>query len=138
MRISDWSSDVCSSDLVASHFSIMVRGLSQLFAAGPAVAAAIGDTLDREELGGSDVHTRNGVVDDEVASEAEAFEAERRLLSYLPLRNPKQAPRLARTNRVAGRARALSPSVPRHDSRLSTTTRGTPPLFPLVRALARA
>lgn len=51
----------------------MVRGLgSQLFAAGPAVAAAIGDTLDREELGGVDVHTR---VDDEVASEAEALRA---------------------------------------------------------------
>ncbi|HKX87929.1 MAG TPA: carboxyl transferase domain-containing protein, partial [Sphingopyxis sp.] len=30
--------------VVASHYSIMVRGLSQLFAAGPAVAAAIGDT----------------------------------------------------------------------------------------------
>src|SRR3546814_13314240 len=46
--------------VVASHYSIMVRGLSQLFAAGPAVAAAIGDTLDREELGGTDVHTRYG------------------------------------------------------------------------------
>src|SRR3546814_5784633 len=55
--------------VVASHYSIMVRGLSQLFAAGPAVAAAIGDTLDREELGGSDVHTRNGVVDDERSEE---------------------------------------------------------------------
>src|SRR3989344_616202 len=63
--------------VVGSHYSIMVRGLSQLFAAGPAVAAAIGDTLDREELGGTDVHTRNGVVDDEVASEAEAFAAAR-------------------------------------------------------------
>src|SRR3546814_12924408 len=70
--------------VVASHYSRMVRGLSQLFAAGPAVAAAIGDTLDREELGGSDVHTRNGVVDDEVGSEAEAFAAARRFLSYLP------------------------------------------------------
>src|SRR3546814_20369426 len=29
--------------VVASHYSIMVRGLSQLFAAGPAGAAAIGE-----------------------------------------------------------------------------------------------
>ena len=41
--------------VVASHYSIMVKGLSQLFAAGPAVAAAIGDTLDREQLGGVEV-----------------------------------------------------------------------------------
>lgn len=69
---------------VASHYSIMVRGLSQLFAAGPAVAAAIGDSLTKEELGGSGIHTRNGVVDEEVSSEAEAFATARRFLSYLP------------------------------------------------------
>ncbi len=68
----------------ASHYSLMVRGLSQLFAAGPAVVAAIGETSDREELGGSVIHTRNGVVDEEVDSEAEAFARTRAFLSYLP------------------------------------------------------
>jgi acetyl-CoA carboxylase carboxyltransferase component len=58
---------------VASHYSIMVKGLSQLFAAGPVVAAQIGEALSKEELGGSEIHTRNGVVDEEVASEDEAF-----------------------------------------------------------------
>src|SRR3546814_10096601 len=89
--------------VVASHYSIMVRGLSQLFAAGPAVAAAIGDTLDREELGGSDVHTRNGVVDDEVASEAEAFAAARRFLSYLPSSIHERAARTACSDPVGRR-----------------------------------
>ena len=51
----------------------MVKGLSQLFAAGPAVVEAIGEASDKESLGGSVIHTRNGVVDEEVASEAEAF-----------------------------------------------------------------
>jgi propionyl-CoA carboxylase beta chain len=67
-----------------SHYSIMVKGLSQMFAAGPAVAAAIGETVDKEGLGGSEIHTRNGVVDEEVASEAEAFAYARAFLSYLP------------------------------------------------------
>ena len=70
--------------VAASHYSIMVKGLSQLFAAGPAVVEAIGEKSDKESLGGSDIHTRNGVVDEEVASEAEAFATARRFLSYLP------------------------------------------------------
>jgi propionyl-CoA carboxylase beta chain len=99
--------------VVASHYSVMVRGLSQLFAAGPAVAAAIGDTLDREALGGVEVHTRNGVVDDEVASEAEAFAAARRFLSYLPSSIDALATRTAPNDRIDRRDPALLSIVPR-------------------------
>lgn len=99
--------------VVASHYSIMVRGLSQIFAAGPAVAAAIGDTLDREELGGSDVHTRNGVVDDEVGSEAEAFAAARRFLSYLPSSADRLAARAVCEDPADRRDEALLAIVPR-------------------------
>lgn len=99
--------------VVASHYSVMVRGLSQMFAAGPAVAAAIGDTLDREELGGVDVHTRNGVVDDEVASEADAFAAARRFLSYLPPSIHSRSVRIANDDRVNRRDPALLSIVPR-------------------------
>ncbi|MEM7730686.1 MAG: carboxyl transferase domain-containing protein [Pseudomonadota bacterium] len=70
--------------VVASHYSVMVRGLSQVFTAGPAIVAPLGEALDKEGLGGSDIHTRNGVVDDEVASEAEAFARARAFLSFLP------------------------------------------------------
>ena len=69
---------------VASHYSVMVKGVSQLFTAGPKVVAALGETLDNEGLGGSDIHTRNGAIDEEVASETEAFDRARRFLSYLP------------------------------------------------------
>lgn len=99
--------------VVASHYSIMVRGLSQLFAAGPAVAAAIGETIGREELGGSDVHTRNGVVDDEVASEAEAFAAARRFLSYLPSSIDGLTARTVSSDPVGRREAALLSTVPR-------------------------
>ncbi len=67
-----------------SHYSVMVKNTSQLFIAGPPVVAKIGQNLDKNQLGGSAIHTRNGVVDDEVASEEEAFLAARRFLSYLP------------------------------------------------------
>jgi acetyl-CoA carboxylase carboxyltransferase component len=68
----------------ASHYSIMARGTSQLFAAGPPVVARTGQTLTKEELGGTHIHVRNGTIDDEVATEEEAFARARRFLSYLP------------------------------------------------------
>lgn len=75
--------------VVASHYSLMVKGLSQIFTAGPAIVSAVdpdpdASALSKEALGGSEIHTRNGVIDDEVSSEAEAFEMARKFLSYLP------------------------------------------------------
>jgi acetyl-CoA carboxylase carboxyltransferase component len=69
---------------VTSHYSLMVKGTSQLFVAGPPVVARVGEPVTKEELGGSEIHTRNGAIDDEVASEDEAFDRTRRFLSYLP------------------------------------------------------
>jgi acetyl-CoA carboxylase carboxyltransferase component len=48
------------------------------------VVARLGEDVDKETLGGSAVHTRNGAVDDEVDTEQEAFARVRRFLSYLP------------------------------------------------------
>ncbi len=70
--------------VVSSHYSLMVKDLAQLFIAGPPVVAQLGEYRTKEELGGSAIHTRNGAVDDEVASEAEAFARARRFLSYMP------------------------------------------------------
>ena len=99
--------------VVASHYSIMVRGLSQLFAAGPAVVEAIGEASDKESLGGSIIHTRNGVVDEEVGSEAEAFARARRFLSYLPSHVGQHAPRAASGDTADRRDPALVDLVPR-------------------------
>ncbi|MBY0394794.1 MAG: methylmalonyl-CoA carboxyltransferase [Novosphingobium sp.] len=99
--------------VVASHYSVMVKGLSQLFAAGPAVVEALGEASDKESLGGSAIHTRNGVVDDEVASEAEAFQRARRFLSYLPCRVGQPAPRTRPRDPVDRREEFLLAAVPR-------------------------
>ncbi|WP_296677952.1 acyl-CoA carboxylase subunit beta [Novosphingobium sp.] len=99
--------------VVASHYSLMVKGLSQLFAAGPAVVEAIGEASDKESLGGSDIHTRNGVVDEEVGSENEAFQRARRFLSYLPSHVGQAAPRIVASDPVDRREQALIDLVPR-------------------------
>ncbi|MFC0590162.1 acyl-CoA carboxylase subunit beta [Novosphingobium aquiterrae] len=99
--------------VVASHYSLMVKGLSQLFAAGPAVVEAIGEASDKESLGGSDIHTRNGVVDEEVGSENEAFARARRFLSYLPSHVGQAAPRTHCADPVDRREQALVGLVPR-------------------------
>jgi acetyl-CoA carboxylase carboxyltransferase component len=52
--------------------------------AGPPVVARVEGEITKEDLGGAHIHGRNGVVDDVVDSEAEAFERTRRFLSFLP------------------------------------------------------
>lgn len=71
--------------IATSHFAVMVKGVSQVFIAGPPVVKrAMPEAPDKEELGGSHIHARNGTVDNEVAGEEEAFEQIRRFLSYIP------------------------------------------------------
>jgi acetyl-CoA carboxylase carboxyltransferase component len=72
--------------VVTSHFSLMVKGTSQLFVAGPPVVErGVNEKVTKEELGGSHIHARgSGAVDNEVASETEAFASIRMFLSYLP------------------------------------------------------
>lgn len=99
--------------VAASHYSIMVRDTSQLFNAGPPVVARIGEKVDKNELGGSHVHTRNGVVDDEVDSEAEAFARARKFLSYLPSSVFELPPRQASDESTTRRDESLLSAIPR-------------------------
>lgn len=69
-----------------SHFSVMSRQYGCLFAGGPPVVKqSLGMTVDKFELGGADVHTKqSGVVDNVADSEEEIFDQIRQFLSYLP------------------------------------------------------
>src|ERR1700752_4931003 len=69
--------------LAASHYSVMTRN-SAMFVAGPPVVKRLGQDLTKTELGGADIQTRAGGVDDAVDTEEEAFARARRFLSYLP------------------------------------------------------
>lgn len=72
--------------VLASHFSVMVRDTSQVFAAGPPVVKqALGIEIDKNALGGHLVHSRHsGLVDNEAADENDALAQVRQFLSYLP------------------------------------------------------
>jgi acetyl-CoA carboxylase carboxyltransferase component len=102
----------------ASHYSVMVQGTSQLFAAGPPVVQRIGQIVTKEELGGSSIHAKNGTVDDQVPSEAEAFGRARRFLSFLPSSVQELPPRQDPTDPVDRSTEALLDVVPRDDRKV--------------------
>ncbi|HMD47548.1 MAG TPA: carboxyl transferase domain-containing protein, partial [Bryobacteraceae bacterium] len=101
--------------VVTSHFSLMVRGTSQLFVAGPPVVErGVGEKVSKEELGGYEIHTRgSGAVDNEVASEDEAFQQIRRFLSYLPSSVWQAPPRLENGDCAGRREEELISMIPR-------------------------
>jgi acetyl-CoA carboxylase carboxyltransferase component len=99
--------------VVTSHYSMMVKGTSQLFVAGPPVVARLGEDVDKETLGGSAIHTRNGAVDDEVASEPDAFARARRFLSYLPPSVDELPPRADSDDDPGRRDESLLTAIPR-------------------------
>jgi acetyl-CoA carboxylase carboxyltransferase component len=69
--------------LASSHYSVMTRQ-SAMFVAGPPLVARLGQVLDKQALGGADIQTRSGAIDEAVETEEEAFACARRFLSYLP------------------------------------------------------
>jgi acetyl-CoA carboxylase carboxyltransferase component len=72
--------------VIGSHFSVMVKETSQLFAGGPPVVErGTGEKVTKEELGGYRIHARgSGAVDNEAEDEHDAFDQIRRFLSYMP------------------------------------------------------
>lgn len=101
-----------------AHFSVIVSGSAQLFVAGPpVVAAAMGETPDKESLGGSRVQTRSGAVDNEAADEDDALDQLRRFLSYLPGSAWEAPPLVASTDDPARREEELLGVVPRDERR---------------------
>lgn len=99
-----------------SHFSMMVRGNSQIFAAGPAVIErALGEKLTSEELGGAAVAVDTaGAIDNAYDSEAACFEAIRRYLSYMPQNVWSPPPFRATDDLVERRDERLASIVPRN------------------------
>lgn len=100
--------------LVASHFSVMTRYTSQVLIGGPAlVERALGVKLSKEELGGVDVHSVSGVVDNVAEDEHDAFRQIRRFLSYLPGNVWQNAPRISCDDPVDRMEPELLDIVPR-------------------------
>jgi len=71
---------------VLSHWSVMVKNTSQIFAAGPPVVErATGKPILKEELGGASIAVDTaGTIDNAVKDELECLQYIRRFLSYMP------------------------------------------------------
>ena len=99
--------------LAASHYSVMVKETSAVFVAGPPVVEHTGEQVDKQSLGGHEIQTRAGGVDDAVDSEDAAFERARQFLSYLPTSVFDLPPRGTPTAPAPGDQDALFATVPR-------------------------
>ena len=104
--------------LAASHYSVMVRGTSHMFMAGPPLMARMGQTFTKEELGGADLQARAGAVDDVAETEADAFALARRFLSYLPSSVHELPPRTEPADDPARRDEWLLGAIPRDRRRV--------------------
>jgi acetyl-CoA carboxylase carboxyltransferase component len=72
--------------VTSCHFSVMAGDVGSLFNAGPDVVAeaTFEEGLTLQDLGGPEVHCRNGTIDNLAPNEAAAFEQIKTVLGYLP------------------------------------------------------
>ncbi|CDO75440.1 hypothetical protein BN946_scf184693.g9 [Trametes cinnabarina] len=107
-----------SAKAVTSHFSVMVKGLSQLFAAGPPVVKqATYEDLSKEALGGWEIHGRNGTIDNVAMSELDAFQQIKTFLSFLPSSIYAMPPVLSSSDPADRREEELVSIIPRRRTR---------------------
>ena len=102
---------------ILSHWSIMVKGTGQIFAAGPPVVErAFGDKLTKDELGGTKVAVDTaGTIDNVAEDETDCLRQVRRFLSYMP-QNVWELPPELRTDDPADRCEdALAEIIPRSE-----------------------
>jgi acetyl-CoA carboxylase carboxyltransferase component len=102
-------------DACLSHFTLMVKGISQLFPGGPPVVkAALGLDISKEDLGDerSQVY-QGGVADNLAETEAEAFDMIKSFLSYLPDNVWQMPPRMDTGDDPERREEALLAAIPR-------------------------
>ncbi|KAF2963721.1 hypothetical protein GQX73_g9851 [Xylaria multiplex] len=103
--------------VTACHFSVMAANIASLFNAGPQVVkgATFEEGLSMAELGGPDIHCRNGTIDNVARDEHDAFEQIRRVLSYLPNSGFSAPPVIKGNDTPDRREEALRSLIPRHN-----------------------
>jgi propionyl-CoA carboxylase beta chain len=79
-----------------TDFIFMLEGSSYMFVTGPDVLKTVtNEEVTKDELGGSDIHSRkSGVVHRSFPNEISALANTRALLSYLPSSSSEKPPRI--------------------------------------------
>ena len=89
-----------------------------MFAAGPPIVRhATFEDLDKEQLGGWEIHGRNGTVDNVAASELDAFHQIRAFLSYMPPSVHALPPVHSSSDHAGRREEGLIEIIPRRRAR---------------------
>tara|TARA_R110000751_G_scaffold21133_2_gene61087 strand:- start:5529 stop:7121 length:1593 start_codon:yes stop_codon:yes gene_type:complete len=98
-----------------SHFSVMVKDKSYVFAGGPPVVKqGLNQEVTKDELGGSKLHTKSGVVNNVAKDEEDAFNQVKTFLSYMP-KNVWEAPQRKVSDDDPSRAdEALNTIIPKN------------------------
>ena len=103
-----------ASRFVASHFRVMTKKTAQILVAGPAVVSrAFGKEFTKEELGGSEIHKINGVVDNVADDEEDAFRQIKKFLSYMPQNIYEIPKRIDCTDPIDRGAKELESIIPK-------------------------
>lgn len=100
---------------ILSHWSVMVKGTGQIFAAGPPVVErAFGQKLTKDELGGTKIAVDTaGTIDNVAEDEADCLRQIRQFLSYMP-QNVWELPPIQRCGDPVERCEdALADIIPR-------------------------
>jgi acetyl-CoA carboxylase carboxyltransferase component len=99
---------------IGAHFSVMVKGQAQVFAAGPPVVKqGLGHDVTKEELGGYELCTRvSGIINNAAEDERAALAQVRRFLSYLPGHAWEIPPRIETGDDPSRRMPALNTLIP--------------------------
>jgi propionyl-CoA carboxylase beta chain len=102
-----------------TDFTFMVRPTAAMFLSGPeAIAAATGEQVTLEALGGADAHaTRSGLAHFVHDGDEAALKAARELLGFLPLNNAEEPPLGPQSDDPARRDEALRALVPEDTER---------------------
>jgi hypothetical protein len=100
---------------ILSHWSVMTKNTSQIFAAGPPVVErSLGQRISKEELGGHKAAADiAGLVHNVAADEAECFSMIRRYLSYMPSNVWDLPPVVDTVDSPSRRDEALATIVPK-------------------------
>ena len=102
-----------------TDFVVMVEGTSYMFITGPNVVKKVThEEVTFEELGGAETHAeKSGVSHFTAASDAEALALLRELLSYLPLNNAEDPPKVEPTDDANRMDKELDGIVPEQPNR---------------------
>lgn len=100
---------------ILSHWTLMIKNSSQVFAAGPPVVErSLGQKVTKEELGGAQMAVDTaGTIDNVAENEEDAFRMIRRFLSYMPQNVWELPPQTPCDDPVDRREEALLNIVPR-------------------------